>query len=1114
MKKTLFTFISFIAFIHCHAQTSIISDDLEGGISSWTIAGDLTPNFWNLDNCAGNGISSTGTNSLYISNGTTGCGATGNESHAYSNSLTGTRNAIIYQSVDASCLTTLNFSFDYRNESTDDIGELVYSTDNGASWIPYGAALSGTSIWNSTTESLPVILEGTTFFIGFRFTYNDTESSLSPLAVDNISLTGIDAIDPTLICPAMLIHYVDASCSVQLTDYTGLAGATDLCPGAVTVTQVPTAGTIFNLNDTLTITLTATDLAGNTSQCSFIQTFRDTISPVITCPGAQSVTMDLNCEAIVGNYVLLSSTSDNCSAFGSVTTIQAPPAGATIGASTTVFLTSSDASGNTDVCSFLLNTNDMINPTVTCPSAQTLGTTVGCDLELIDLTNLAVGSDNCSVPSSLTYSQSPAVSSLLPLGTHLITITAEDEGSNTASCSFDLIVEDQEAPIISACAPNQTIIASSNCDGTIADYTTLITASDNCSLAGDLTITQSPIAGTTISSTTLITITVEDEANNSTDCQFSVLINDTLSPIPTCPADMDIAVNSSCQYLVPDLTGSVTGVDNCSLMANMTVTQNPSSGASATGVSPVLITLFDEQGNFETCITTINPIDVTAPTVTCPTVAPVDNGSSCDFSLPNYGALTLVLDDCPDYSIIQSPAIGTIVNPGITPITITVTDAGGNVETCLFDLTVTESVLPTISCPSNVSTCDPLVIYSDPTFSDNCESALTQTDGTGLSSGSMFPVGTTILEYEVIDSSGNAQNCSFFIEIFDFPSSANILEDTIKVCGATSALLEAEVLTSGSGEWSILAGQGNFNNEFSNSTGINGLGSGENEFIWTVSSASCGTLSDTVLVIANDAPIGTNIPVDTMMACDLVSIDLVTGFPINGVGLWSSSAGNTIADPSSNLTTADISSNGWHSFVWSVSNDACEASTDTMHVYSSLPDTIITLDTTVCLSSDATLSFESGLPSAEQSVLWNDIGNNVIFDNKNSNVTLASGFTLGTNYIIYTISSPNCPDITDTLSVVSTLCEGDEYIFPTLITPNYDGKNDIFVINQLEKVNPDIHVVIFNRWGSVVFESIGYETAWDGTIDGKKLPMGTYFYKIDLNDNENTQYKGNISIIH
>jgi gliding motility-associated-like protein len=104
--------------------------------------------------------------------------------------------------------------------------------------------------------------------------------------------------------------------------------------------------------------------------------------------------------------------------------------------------------------------------------------------------------------------------------------------------------------------------------------------------------------------------------------------------------------------------------------------------------------------------------------------------------------------------------------------------------------------------------------------------------------------------------------------------------------------------------------------------------------------------------------------------------------------------------------------------------------------------------------------------------------------------------------------------VSDTLVVAATLCEGFNPVFPTMITPNFDGLNDLFVINYLEKVYPECEVTIFNRWGSVVFKSIGYANPWDGTHKGEKLPIGTYFYNINLNDDNGKEYHGSISIIY
>ena len=64
------------------------------------------------------------------------------------------------------------------------------------------------------------------------------------------------------------------------------------------------------------------------------------------------------------------------------------------------------------------------------------------------------------------------------------------------------------------------------------------------------------------------------------------------------------------------------------------------------------------------------------------------------------------------------------------------------------------------------------------------------------------------------------------------------------------------------------------------------------------------------------------------------------------------------------------------------------------------------------------------------------------------------------------------------------------------------GKNDLFIIHNLEKVYPKCQMTIFNRHGSIVYESPGYTTPWDGTFKGEKLPMGTYFFKLKFGEKE------------
>ncbi len=81
-----------------------------------------------------------------------------------------------------------------------------------------------------------------------------------------------------------------------------------------------------------------------------------------------------------------------------------------------------------------------------------------------------------------------------------------------------------------------------------------------------------------------------------------------------------------------------------------------------------------------------------------------------------------------------------------------------------------------------------------------------------------------------------------------------------------------------------------------------------------------------------------------------------------------------------------------------------------------------------------------------------------------------------------------------------------DFIVPAGFSPDGDGVNDYFVIDGIDRYEEST-IVIFNRWGNKVFEAEdGYKNDWDGTsnsgitIGGNVLPVGTYFYVLDLGD--------------
>ena len=82
---------------------------------------------------------------------------------------------------------------------------------------------------------------------------------------------------------------------------------------------------------------------------------------------------------------------------------------------------------------------------------------------------------------------------------------------------------------------------------------------------------------------------------------------------------------------------------------------------------------------------------------------------------------------------------------------------------------------------------------------------------------------------------------------------------------------------------------------------------------------------------------------------------------------------------------------------------------------------------------------------------------------------------------------------------------------PNAFSPNGDGINDKWKIKYLEYY-PDAVVQVYNRYGQIVFSSIGYNKEWDGTYNGNPLPIGTYYYVINPKNGRST-ISGSVTII-
>jgi gliding motility-associated-like protein len=103
---------------------------------------------------------------------------------------------------------------------------------------------------------------------------------------------------------------------------------------------------------------------------------------------------------------------------------------------------------------------------------------------------------------------------------------------------------------------------------------------------------------------------------------------------------------------------------------------------------------------------------------------------------------------------------------------------------------------------------------------------------------------------------------------------------------------------------------------------------------------------------------------------------------------------------------------------------------------------------------------------------------------------------------VYTLDITDDNNCKNSGSIKVTVSGGTSKItVPNAFSPNGDGINDIWIISGLSAY-PGATVDVFNRYGQLVFHSENNNQAWDGTFNGKPLPLATYYYIIDPKNNE------------
>ncbi len=657
-----------------------------------------------------------------------------------------------------SCNAVVNWTAPTANDNCP--GVTLTSTHNSGDTFPVGT----TTVTYTATDA-----SGNSVTCSFDITVNDTEI-------------------PVALCQDITVA-LDSTGNVSVTTAQIDNGSTDNC-GIDSLSLSPNAFTCAEVGSN-TVTLTVTDVNGNSSTCTAIVTVEDNVSPVAVC---QDITIQLDAS---GNASITGAQIDNGSTDAcGIATLDVNPSVfdcSNVGPNT-VTLTVTDVNGNSSTCTATVTVEDVTPPVALCQDITVQLDSTGS----VTITGAQIdngSSDACGID---TLESNPHTLDCSNTGANTVTLTVTDVNGNSSTCTATVTVEDNIAPSINC--PADIVVSNDQDSCNAAVSWTDPVVSDNCpGTTFTSTITSGSIFD--VGPATTVTYTATDASGNTATCDFTITVNDDQAPVITCPSD--ITLNND-----TDSCGAVVAWSLPIFSDNCGVTSVDSTHASGdvfpVGVTTVTYTAHDAAGNSTSCSFDVTVDDTQAPVITCPADMTVSNDTDSCNAVVTW-ADPVVTDNCPNPAVTCSPSSGSIFDVGTTTVTCTVEDASGNTADCTFSVTVTDDQIPTLACPSDLTVLVPTgtidtVITNIALVSsgDNCGvdttyfhlSGVTSGDGANDASGTTFNVGSTTVTYYVKDAAGNIDSCSFDVTVEEIagliltcPSNVSVSND-MSLCSA------------------------------------------------------------------------------------------------------------------------------------------------------------------------------------------------------------------------------------------------------------------------------------------------------------------------------------------
>lgn len=531
------------------------------------------------------------------------------------------------------------------------------------------------------------------------FESSKTDFTIDDIGVNTVILTVTDYNGNQSTCPAMVTVPDNvppvAHCREEITvplDWNGTATihATQVDNGSTDnegIQSVQLNDSIFTCNDIgpNQVILTVTDINGNMATCTTTVNVVDVTAPSAFCWQNRQVYLDASGKATLNPLDLDAGSSDICGIASRALDITEVSC-VDVGNPVTVKLTITDKSGNQISCQPTITVMDTVSPTVITRNMEAYldengHVLIGTD----DINNNSL--DACGIASmELDVDEFTCTD----LGDNTVRLTVTDVHGNSRTGSATVTVLDTISPKVQ-CKEQVAIYLNSMGKTSIEPSYIVQEVSDNCT-DYTLSLDRSDFDCEDLGEI-YVELTATDNSGNASTCTTTIVVLDTLAPLPNCKDEFTVYLNAMGEGTMTSADVDDGSTDNCgirSLKLNDSIFY-----CSDLGENEVVMKVTDLSGNSDSCTIKVMVLDTISPTVQCVgiTVYLDTNGVAVVSTEDVHSGSS---DNCGIRSVKLQDSILTCESIGTETIRLIATDLSGNTGVCAVVVTVKDTIAPNV----------------------------------------------------------------------------------------------------------------------------------------------------------------------------------------------------------------------------------------------------------------------------------------------------------------------------------------------------------------------------------------------------------------------------------